>query len=125
MRVIPNPFIKPSTKSAVGQICLTIKLADNKNKPIAIPRESEAGFIFKSFAIKIVILNYNTCSLYNFSSVLAGSSHNPGCTFEVCTTVLGCVAVSHLKREGISSLAIALSIFTTAAYFGKGVQVRF
>src|SRR5579872_1562020 len=50
--------------------------------------------------------DYSTCSWYNFSKVSVGSSQRPGCTLEVCTTVLR-VAVSHRKREGISSCAMA------------------
>lgn len=48
---------------------------------------------------------YKTCSSNKASSLDSGSRQNPGCTREVCITVLR-IAVSQRNREGGSSWAI-------------------
>ena len=60
----------------------------------------------------------NTNWSNNLLMASAGLAQKPGCTLEVCTMVLR-VAVSHLKREARSSLAIGPPAVSPFDIFSK------
>ena len=81
-------------------IFLCVKLSEF-NEITKWETPSENLSIFKN----IKGLFYKTNCACNFVNVSIASSHNPGCTFDDCTTVLR-VAVSQRKREAISRCPI-------------------